>query len=34
VQGASAAVQGIEAAINGQMGVQSLQRRHAVLVNR
>ncbi|MGC5258690.1 carbamoyl-phosphate synthase large subunit [Gordonia sp. DT218] len=34
VQGASAAVQGIEAAMNGQVNVESLQRRHAVLVNR
>ncbi|MYR05718.1 carbamoyl-phosphate synthase large subunit [Gordonia sp. SID5947] len=34
VQGASAAVQGIEAAMNGRVNVESLQRRHAVLVNR
>jgi len=33
VQGASAAVQGIEAALRGQMEVESLQRRHAALVN-
>ena len=32
VQGASAAVQGIEAAIRGQMGVSSLQERHRALV--
>ena len=33
VQGASAAVQGIEAALHEQMDVESLQRRHATLVN-
>ncbi|MCB1296619.1 MAG: carbamoyl-phosphate synthase large subunit [Gordonia sp.] len=33
VQGASAAVQGIEAAINGAMGVESIQSRHGALID-
>jgi len=33
VQGASAAVQGIEAAINGAMGVESIQSRHGAIVD-
>ena len=33
VQGASAAVQGIEAAMRKEIGVESLQRRHATLIN-
>ena len=33
VQGASAAVQGIEAALREEIGVESLQRRHATLIN-
>ena len=33
VQGASAAVQGIEAAINGVMGVESIQSRHGALID-
>ena len=34
VQGASAAVQGIEAALTGDIGVRSLQNRHADLAGR
>lgn len=33
VQGASAAVQGIEALLTGELGVNSLQNLHAALVN-
>jgi carbamoyl-phosphate synthase large subunit len=32
VQGASAAIQGIEAALGGAMGVQSLQKRHRTML--